>query len=51
VLAAGLDQRLALEPALRRASAAAGLACLAQGAETAMPDAAAIDVAVARLSQ
>jgi ribokinase len=51
VLAAGLDQGLALEAALRRASAAAGLACLALGAQTAMPEAAAIDAAVARLSQ
>lgn len=51
VLAAGLDQGLALEAALRRASAAAGLACLAQGAQTAMPDAAAIDAAVERLPQ
>jgi ribokinase len=51
VLAAGLDQGLALEPALRRASAAAGLACLAHGAQTAMPDAAAIDAAVMRLPQ
>ena len=51
VLAAGLDQGLALEPALRGASAAAGLACLAQGAQTAMPDKAAIDAAVARLTQ
>jgi sugar/nucleoside kinase (ribokinase family) len=40
---------MALEPALRRASAAAGLACLAHGAQTAMPDAAAIDAAVIRL--
>ena len=51
VLAAGLDQGLALKPALHRASAAAGLTCLAQGAQTAMPDAAAIDAAVARLLQ
>lgn len=51
VLAAGLDQGLALQPALRRASAAAGLACLAQGAQTAMPDKAAIDAGVARLPQ
>ena len=50
-LAAGLDQGLALEIALRRASAAAGLACLAHGAQTAMPDAAAIDAAIARLPQ
>jgi ribokinase len=49
-LAAGLDHGLALETALRRASAAAGLACLAHGAQTAMPDKAAIDKAVARLS-
>jgi ribokinase len=51
VLAAGLDQGLALEPALRRASAAGGLACLAQGAQTAMPDQAAIDTAVMRLGK
>ena len=51
VLAAGLDQGLALEPALRRASAAAGLACLSQGAQTAMPDRAAIDAAVMRLEK
>jgi len=50
VLAAGLDQALALDAALRRASAAAGLACLAHGAQTAMPDGAAIDAAVVRLS-
>jgi ribokinase len=50
VLAAGLDQGLALEPALRRASAAAGLACRARGAQTAMPDRAAIDAATARLA-
>jgi ribokinase len=49
VLAAGLDRGLALAIALRRASAAAGLACLAQGAQSAMPDAAAIDAATARL--
>jgi ribokinase len=50
VLAAGLDQGLALEAVLRRASAAAGLACLAHGAQTAMPDRAAIEEAVARLA-
>ena len=50
VLAAGLDRGLALEAALRRASTAAGLACLAHGAQIAMPDSAAIDEAVARLS-
>ena len=49
VLAAGLDQDMALEPALRRASAAAGLACLAHGAQTAMADAIAIEAAVTRL--
>lgn len=49
VLAAGLDQGLVLDMALRRASAAAGLACLAKGAQTAMPDRAAIDAALACL--
>jgi ribokinase len=49
VLAAALDGDAPLETALRRASAAAGLACLACGAQTAMPDAAAIDAATARL--
>jgi len=50
VLSAGLDQGLALEPALRRASAAAGLACLAAGAQTAMPNRTAIEAALGRLS-
>jgi ribokinase len=49
VLAAALDLGSTLEIALRRASAAAGLACLARGAQSAMPDAAAIDAAVCRL--
>ena len=49
VLAAGLDEGLSLKVALRRASAAAGLGCLAHGAQTAMPDRAAIEAAVARL--
>ncbi len=49
VLAAALDSNTPLETALRRASAAAGLACLARGAQTAMPDTAAIDAATARL--
>jgi ribokinase len=49
VLAAALDLGMPLAVALRRASAAAGLACLAQGAQTAMPDVAAIDRAAARL--
>ena len=49
VLAAALDLGATLETALRRASAAAGLACLARGAQTAMPDSAAIAAAVGRL--
>ncbi len=49
VLAAALDQGVRLETALRRAAAAAGLACLARGAQAALPDRAAIDRAVARL--
>jgi ribokinase len=48
-LAVALDGDVPVETALRRASAAAGLACLARGAQTAMPDAAAIDAAMARL--
>jgi ribokinase len=51
VLAAGLDHGLSLAVALRRASAAAALACLAAGAQSAFPDRAAIDAAVARLAQ
>lgn len=50
VVAAGFDCGATLETALRRASAAAGLACLARGAQAAMPDAAAIDAALARLA-
>lgn len=49
VLAASLDQGLALEAALRRASTGAALSCLAMGAQSAMPDRGAIDAAVARL--
>jgi len=49
VLAAALDLGGSLEAALRRASAAAGLACLARGAQTAMPRSAAIDLAMAGL--
>jgi ribokinase len=49
VLAAGLDRRLLLGAALRQASAAAGLACLAHGAQAAMPDRAAIEAAALRL--
>jgi len=50
VLAAALDLGATLETALRRASAAAGLACLARGAQTAMPDSLAITAAINRLS-
>lgn len=49
VLAAGLDEGRPLSEALRRASAAAALACLARGAQNALPDAAAITAAAARL--
>src|SRR5207237_7216918 len=49
VLAAGLDRRLALAAALRQASAAAGLACLAHGAQAAMPDRAALAAPATRL--
>lgn len=49
VLAAALDHGYPMSIALRRASAAAALACLAHGAQSAMPDAAAIEIAVARL--
>jgi ribokinase len=49
VLAAALDLGAGLEAALRRASAAAGLSCLARGAQTAIPGAAAIDAAMACL--
>jgi ribokinase len=49
VLVAGLDQGFALDRAVRRASAAAALACRAVGAQAAMPDRAAIDAATERL--
>lgn len=49
VMAASLDAGLALGPALRRAGAAAALACLERGAQPGMPWAAAIDEAAARL--
>ncbi len=49
VLAAALDRQAPLATALRRAAAAAGLACLAHGAQTAMPSAAAIEAGLARL--
>jgi ribokinase len=48
-LAAALDCAMELTMALRRASAAAGLACLARGAQTVLPDADAIAAAVLRL--
>jgi len=51
VLAAALAQGQPIETGLRRASAAAGLACLARGAQAAMPDAAAIEEAMGRLPQ
>ena len=49
VLAAGLDGGLDFAAALRRAGAAAALACLALGAQSAMPEREAIDRAVLRL--
>jgi ribokinase len=49
VLAATLDAGSSLDQALRRASAAGSLACLARGAQSALPDAAAIDRATALL--
>ncbi len=51
VMAAGLDTGLALESALRRASVAAALSCLALGAQAAMPSREAIDEAAVRLSR
>lgn len=49
VMAAGLDTGLALKSALRRASVAAALSCLALGAQEAMPSREAIDAAAVRL--
>jgi len=51
VLAAGLDQGLALGPALHRAAAAAGLSCLVRGAQPALPDRTAIEAALTRLPE
>jgi ribokinase len=51
VLAAALDQGMPLDAGLRRASAAAGLACLASGAQSAMPDLPAIEKAAGWLQQ
>lgn len=49
VLAASLDSGNALETALRRGSAAAGLACEALGAQSSLPFRAAIDQAIGRI--
>lgn len=49
VLAASLDLGSSLVLALRRASAAAGLACLGRGAQSAMPEGPAIDAALTLL--
>jgi ribokinase len=46
VLAAALDAGLPLDAALRRAGVAAGLACLAPGAQPGMPDRARTDAAI-----
>ncbi|MCH7634549.1 MAG: hypothetical protein IIA36_07640, partial [Proteobacteria bacterium] len=43
VLAASLDSGRGFEESLHRASVGAGLACLAEGAQAALPDAATID--------
>jgi ribokinase len=51
VLAAALDQGLALPLALRRASVAASLACTQVGAQTSQPDAAAIEARLADLRE
>ncbi|MEQ8964219.1 MAG: ribokinase [Azospirillaceae bacterium] len=50
VLAAALDAGSGLAEALRRASVGAALACTGLGAQESMPDAAAIDAALDRLS-
>jgi sugar/nucleoside kinase (ribokinase family) len=44
-----LDAGLSLPQALRRATAGSGLACLALGAQVALPDVAAIDARLAEL--
>lgn len=46
-LAAGLDKGLSLEAAMRRAAAAASLACLKPGAQPSVPTAAEVDKALA----
>ncbi|MFB3150890.1 MAG: PfkB family carbohydrate kinase [Alphaproteobacteria bacterium] len=50
VLAASLDSARRFEQALHRASVGAGLACLAEGAQAALPDGAAIDARLADLA-
>jgi ribokinase len=50
VLAAALDRGAALPNALHRASVAAGLACLAPGAQPSLPDAQAIDAQLTALA-
>ena len=47
-LAAGLESGLGLEAAMRRAAAAASLACLGAGAQPAIPDRLALEQALAR---
>jgi ribokinase len=49
-LAAALDRGASLPDSLRRASVAAGLACTARGAQSALPDRADIDRAMGRLA-
>lgn len=51
VLAAALDQGRALPDALHRASLAAGLSCLAIGAQSAQPDAARIEARLGELPE
>ena len=50
VLAASLDCGRGFEESLHRASVGAGLACLAEGAQAALPDGAAIDARLADLA-
>lgn len=51
VLAAALDRGAAMPEALHRASVAAGLACLAAGAQPSLPDARAIEAKLASLAR
>ncbi len=50
VLAASLDCGRGFEESLRRASVGAGLSCLAEGAQAALPDGATIDARLADLA-